>query len=1328
MNPVSPWIAALADQCLSFYLGQNDQNDQDEIQVEDFEGCLIFIIRRPTLNTAVVVSWGQGEDSHRATFTDSKNQIDAIILRDSPDAQGPSPPCPPSVKGGPRHLVELSDIKLIFTYSASVPDVYLHVNRFTIRPNAVSRGDVPKPKLRKTPALRTLMTMACAKIQKPQRHPGSKNQPDTGLTDPSVSQPDQPMPPHHSQNDSTSQLLFSQPPSNMRHGAPKDTSMANRIPINGSLDLLGLLAPSRQIQTNGSATRELPETRGLSLGERKSERSPLPNGRKSVALQEIDTYPTGAQYSPRSLFSNTADATRASESTPNVSLAAIKQGVDDLIAECLNQVEPDESVDHGRAHTVGTGHDLQFSKKRHRGNTDAPSQAARDDNLGSQYEQSPNASPSKKRQRIDAGEVMPTAPTESEQVQNKAVPSLPRVHIVSTKTDSVCPSTTNPWEGMTRIPLSEVDIPKDQAGLLDELKWIPQDPGVSAPLCHVPPYLLAQWNGIARRREHLAEKEAEAEAEAQEEQQEQQQQEEEEEQVSERAFTPSQDIQTSPIPWSPSPNRTPPARDVLPRDTASPPRYMRPTRKAPTPRGTQCSVYPIPDNDNMGIVNGSCNASFPPGKGDVVASKGRVKAEGQQCSQSPEEATTKPNPVSLGDVLGDGPSQQHNAPTSLNVLNDQPPSLAQQDSRREQPAENPPSIFGPRDESSGDESDEPEMETYVPFALGSSLPLSSQPEHEIASSGPALPGFARGTIQVMETPAVHAARLKPDKQNKQRVGLEPQGSQAAITSSSSRILNTYRSQDSRGQSDPSQEAPNPSLPILEDQSLRVDVLGTQTQTSSMHAPSQATVQSSSDVVLDSSRPAQRQRGSSIFHLDPSDDPSSFPYAGCHSLPTSQPHEPSQNSSRGPFSLDGPSQLPQLSPIESTTWVAAHGESPSKRSRLTRRESADTAHKTSCGPNVELVARRQGFLGKSDKYAEAQTIYEKFCNDYSPYSGDFAHFVEMCSKLQEMRQRGQLQRSFLWDDFVIQHLDEYPRYFVERTSQESKALDYEDFFCSTFSRPRHKKRSLTAHGVHIVASQFMSPTRKGEVTQDKVVQSEVANTSSTGSLIGEISTLHARSSRDIPAPDGYMPTTTQSSSSSGSTCSEDSVEIKVESEDSSDGSINSQICTSSDKQAPALSNPDEEIVDATQYDADNSRIAPHLNDADMTKVDIDSHDEIQDGDNTHHETASIELGDETDDRRISTSPAPSDPPTALGSLNNAAIEPPRQRRPWFRSLRNIYPTGPVWSDDPNTPLKRWARQDQNVLQELNRRGGARISLDEKGVIRRPIYTRGKNPDP
>jgi hypothetical protein len=42
MNPVSPWLAALAEQCLLFYLGRNSQ---DGIEVEDLEGCLSFSMR-----------------------------------------------------------------------------------------------------------------------------------------------------------------------------------------------------------------------------------------------------------------------------------------------------------------------------------------------------------------------------------------------------------------------------------------------------------------------------------------------------------------------------------------------------------------------------------------------------------------------------------------------------------------------------------------------------------------------------------------------------------------------------------------------------------------------------------------------------------------------------------------------------------------------------------------------------------------------------------------------------------------------------------------------------------------------------------------------------------------------------------------------------------------------------------------------------------------------------------------------------------------------------------------------------------------------------------
>ena len=243
-----------------------------------------------------------------------------------------------------------------------------------------------------------------------------------------------------------------------------------------------------------------------------------------------------------------------------------------------------------------------------------------------------------------------------------------------------------------------------------------------------------------------------------------------------------------------------------------------------------------------------------------------------------------------------------------------------------------------------------------------------------------------------------------------------------------------------------------------------------------------------------------------------------------------------------------------------------------------------------------------------------------------------------------------------------------------------------------------------------------------------MQSEVANSSFTASLVGKFSNLHAQSFGGGSAPDVSMPTVTQSSSSSTASTDSDSVDVKIEPDDSSNVQIGFQNITSSDDQNPVFFYHDEGTTDATRYD-DNIRIAPDPNDVDMAEAGMDEIDETEEGDGTHHETASIELGDDID-RRISASPAPPDQPAALGALNNTELERPRRRRPWFRALRKIWPTGPVWSDDPDTPFKRWARQDQNVLQELNRRGGVRIETDEKGVIRLPPLNKDqhKNPGP
>jgi hypothetical protein len=98
------------------------------------------------------------------------------------------------------------------------------------------------------------MTMVCEKIQKTRGHTSSNSQKFTSLTDPFNSHRDQTMP--HSQINPASQLLFSQPAPNMLHGAPKGNSMANRVSINGSSDLLELLAPAHPIQTKETATED----------------------------------------------------------------------------------------------------------------------------------------------------------------------------------------------------------------------------------------------------------------------------------------------------------------------------------------------------------------------------------------------------------------------------------------------------------------------------------------------------------------------------------------------------------------------------------------------------------------------------------------------------------------------------------------------------------------------------------------------------------------------------------------------------------------------------------------------------------------------------------------------------------------------------------------------------------------------------------------------------------------------------------------------------------------------------------------------------------------
>ncbi|KAJ6074479.1 uncharacterized protein N7446_002256 [Penicillium canescens] len=251
MNPVSPWLAALAEQCLSFYLGRNSQ---DGIEVEDLEGCLSFSMRGLVMS-AIIDKWGQG-DGDRATLTDSKNQIDAIFSRDSLNEHEASSPCPPTIKEGPKkQLIELLD---------------------------VTKGEPPKPKLKKTPAIKVLLKEACQKTQKSSLDARPNGQEDIALAEPSISQFDQPASPD-SQFESMGSQFFSQVLSNTIHDAQRDHYKRSHVSLNKDA-ILGLLRPSAGLIHTRTETPSLP------LGSSNSTQSALPDGKTPIESGEHPSY------------------------------------------------------------------------------------------------------------------------------------------------------------------------------------------------------------------------------------------------------------------------------------------------------------------------------------------------------------------------------------------------------------------------------------------------------------------------------------------------------------------------------------------------------------------------------------------------------------------------------------------------------------------------------------------------------------------------------------------------------------------------------------------------------------------------------------------------------------------------------------------------------------------------------------------------------------------------------------------------------------------------------------------------------------------------------
>lgn len=1298
--------------------------------------------------------WDLGPSHDSAQLIDADNQILAMFPRGLSDSKIFTPNSHSKETSPRKHSIQLLDFTLVFPYLTSTPDVHLNVNSFRINwEEGPIKGLKPSKKLRKNQTVKVLLDKTLQK---------AKNKRLVSMPNGASTVPARPLNQHPPQSqsrahhDTQSQRIFSQISSHA-HDARDHTSGADRRLLHGANELLQHLDPSSRPNSRNSIGASIQrQEQTINLTTTRGPLQVLPDGepaanvvrRSGSPFEEHSGREDSISSQPQTDNMNHRD--NSDMNGPQSAMLSSPRRTRQETASPLS--DPDERADAQLSSNTAS---RSPSRKRHRESAELDTELTRGGSLSLPPPQRVNpGSPSRKRQRINdtiqvkSGQaVTPERPATKISHLNLKQGTEPNVKPVI----DPLPVMKNPWQGLSEIRASDVNIPKDQLELLGrKLCWIPPATGDPEPHGHVPAWLLKQWNSIARLRHELKHKDVSNKA----------AENEPASPASSQGSTQSSERESSEdeelYPWEGSspvrgpqnlpPESSPVRQPVSTRRNATPKASSQKERLGDSPRKTQSRVNSKSPTKAAGHPQSTPRtlASKPPLSNEPEKSKaGSPMALTQDTTEVQEPSADREVQGSLARSTSQNYHLGHVGPLGQLISEGEGSTDSDTPSSTVEQPEN--------EDPSNDASDEESvMENSVPLALGESLPptQSSQVEQGHISSAQPLSQLTEDHVQVAVTPLVVNNRPLEKRDSNQSTGRADSShphfsSQSNKPFSQSRVPNTYPYPGSHEKSQASDDPTTSSSLRSEVNASRAEIAVPQTQSSSTNSQSQGTYDPSThEVVLESSGPNQRYHDVPCLGSNPPAETSNLPFGSSADMAFSQLHDPTQEpmtqlSINEQISSPHPSLMRHLNSSVSSPY-----QSPSKSPQDTTEEIQQMSPTTPATQSAELVARRSGFIGDLKKSVEAQEIYRKFCNDYPGYTGDYNHFTELCSRLKDVRAQGLLRRSNLWDDFIIMHLERFPSHLDIGTSQAyAEPQSYETYFTSNFSKSANRKRSLSGYAIEVVASQFAVPVMTHTQSSSQMdppsqtTRREAMNTSLASSFVDRFSTFQAHSFEEpvknglpvfqsgLPALDSHITSSMDTGSSSvlvkleGSEMDQDEVLCTQIAPMSSlieiPGLAGSQPCAGECQ--PAVSqiiNTQDEQDDVSMAGVEESEL-DELDNEDISPEDLDA--EELDADDTRHETASVELGDDTFISAVSQSNAVEVPET----------QPEREDEPeeenWFASLRHIwFRDKPVWSDHPTTPFKTWAEADQNVLSERRRRGGAKILLDENGVIRRPTH--------
>jgi hypothetical protein len=301
---------------------------------------------------------------------------------------------------------------------------------------------------------------------------------------------------------------------------------------------------------------------------------------------------------------------------------------------------------------------------------------------------------------------------------------------------------------------------------------------------------------------------------------------------------------------------------------------------------------------------------------------------------------------------------------------------------------------------------------------------------------------------------------------------------------------------------------------------------------------------------------------------------------------------------------------------------------------------------------------------------APKVFEMFKKSYPAYTGDFLHFKNLCCKLHLLRRVGLLQNYFFWDDFIMRHIGDYGTYVQNSVSAGRHWDDYEDYFCSNFvTKPWFKKRSLVPHTLDAVISESdIRPSNPLMVDMETQVDMD------------RVTNARISSGRPRMADVG--------------------VEARFENQDmmAVDSGTTSGYGNSVQRDKPSQLGSTKRQRTTTKDNSNKFEFSGALNSEmrETASLELGGDPKGNDTRHSHKATAALITRMQQEDRH------------AVRTLIRNKQRPQR----FLNELRH----------DADTPLRTWARADQNVVSERRRRGGWPVPCDESGNIEFEEYPR------